>query len=103
MWLALLRDLRDGASMGTIAARFHAGLAQALAKMIDQLAQRHHDTWRRRIALSGGVFQNRVLSEALIEQLESRGLVVLRHIHVPTNDGGLSLGQATVAAARTMA
>jgi len=103
MWLALLSDLRDRAATGVIAARFHAGLAQSIANMIDLLAQRYRDPWCGRIALSGGVFQNREFSEALIGHLESRGLAVLRHAVVPPNDGGLSLGQAAVAAARTMA
>jgi hydrogenase maturation protein HypF len=102
MWLELLRDLRHHVATGVIAARFHAGLAQAMANLADLLAQRHGDACRGRIALSGGVFQNRVFSELLIAGLQSRGLAVLRHRLTPPNDGGLSLGQAAVAAARVM-
>lgn len=103
MWLELLQDMRCHVATAVIAARFHAGLADGLARMVDHLAARHHDVWHGRIALSGGVFQNAVLSERLIGQLESRGLSVLRHARVPSNDGGLSLGQATIAAARAIA
>jgi hydrogenase maturation protein HypF len=102
LWSALLRDLHDGVATGVIAARFHTGLARAIVRMIDHLAALHGDLWGGRIALSGGVFQNVVLSEALLEPLEAKGLHVLRHARVPTNDGGLSLGQAVVAAARTL-
>ncbi|WP_235937561.1 carbamoyltransferase HypF [Marinobacter caseinilyticus] len=103
MWRALLRDLDAGITAGVIAARFHAGLAQALATMVGVLVTRHRDAWSCRIALSGGVFQNAVLSAELVNTLESRGLQVLRHRRAPPNDGGLSLGQAAVAAAQAMA
>ncbi|MCB2040464.1 MAG: carbamoyltransferase HypF, partial [Rhodoferax sp.] len=55
------------------------------------------------VALSGGVFQNRILLEQLVRRLEQAGLAVLTHRQVPSNDGGLSLGQAAVAAARMLA
>ena len=54
------------------------------------------------VALSGGVLQNRVLLEQLLRRLAGGGLRVLTHREVPANDGGLALGQAVVAAARTL-
>ncbi|MGH8282921.1 MAG: carbamoyltransferase HypF [Gammaproteobacteria bacterium] len=102
MWQALLCDLREGVSVGVMAARFHTGLAQAIALMIQHLSTLHDNAWAGRVALSGGVFQNAVLSVELIRRLESRGLKVLRHARVPANDGGLSLGQAAIAAARAI-
>jgi hydrogenase maturation protein HypF len=51
------------------------------------------------VALSGGVFQNRSLFERVCSELRARGLKVLTHRRVPTNDGGLALGQAVMAAA----
>jgi len=53
--------------------------------------------------LSGGVFQNRILLEQVAGRLGAAGLRVLSHRQVPANDGGLSLGQAVVAAARRRA
>ncbi|MDB6142020.1 MAG: hypF [Pseudomonas sp.] len=100
MWRALLADLRSGVTPGVIAARFHVGLAQALVQMVEHLAQQQGDLWAGRIALSGGVFQNAVLSAELIKGLEPLGLQVLRHARVPANDGGLSLGQAAIASAQ---
>jgi hydrogenase maturation protein HypF len=97
MWEALFSDLARGVPVEAIAARFHAGLADAVGGMAADLAARHGvDT----IALSGGVFQNRTLFEAVARGLRGRGLRVLAHRQVPSNDGGLSLGQATAAAAR---
>jgi hydrogenase maturation protein HypF len=97
LWPALLADLRAGVATATLAARFHAGLALAVADLAERLAgARRLDT----VALSGGVFQNRALFERVAALLRERGLAVLGHQRVPANDGGLSLGQAAVAAMR---
>jgi hydrogenase maturation protein HypF len=96
MWLALLRDLVVGTSASLVAARFHAGLAIGLAGMVERVGISGP------IALSGGVFQNRLLLESLIQRIAARGRTVLTHRVVPANDGGLALGQAAIAAARML-
>lgn len=103
MWSALLGDLVLGTPVSTMAARFHKGLARVIVKMVDKVANAHNaDHPLRHVALSGGVFQNKVLLERVSEQLRDAGYSVLTHRRVPCNDGGLSLGQAAVAAAHTL-
>jgi hydrogenase maturation protein HypF len=97
MWTALLLDLDQGEQAWTISARFHAGLAEAVAGVAASLADRYGIG---AVALSGGVFQNATLLEGVGARLRSAGLRVLHHEQVPANDGGISLGQAAVAAAR---
>lgn len=102
MWRALLEDIRSGVATGVVAARFHLGLAEGIGQMVDRLGDRCGARWNGQVALSGGVFQNAVLSGLLVRQLRRRGLEVLVHRRVPANDGGLSLGQAAVTAARLL-
>ncbi len=95
-WSALMQDLKEGVAPGIIAARFHQGLAQAVVETAVRLCQQEGLT---RVALSGGVFQNRLLLERTANLLRARSLTVLIPQQVPMNDGGLSLGQAAVALA----
>ena len=97
MWTALVDDLVRGREAAAIAAAFHTGLAAAVADLAARIARERGITT---VALSGGVFQNRSLFEDCVERLQAAGLQVLFHRQVPANDGGLSLGQAAVAAAR---
>jgi hydrogenase maturation protein HypF len=104
LWEAVLRDLSDATPAGIMAARFHAGLAEALAALAGELAtgsggQRRYDT----VALSGGCFNNRVLLEVLHRRLAARGFTVLTQSLVPAGDGGLALGQVAIGAARALA
>ncbi len=97
LWEPLFDDLLAGTEGALIAARFHLALVAALADLAERLAQRHQlDT----LALSGGVLQNRILFEGLVSRLRARGFRVLTQRQVPSNDGGIALGQAAVAAAR---
>jgi hydrogenase maturation protein HypF len=96
LWPAVLADLEAGTDAGVIAARFHAGLADGLCRLAAEAAAGQGiDT----VALSGGVFQNRTLFQAVSAGLRESGLQVLSHRQVPTNDGGIALGQAVMAAA----
>ena len=99
LWRALLDDLAAGVAPARIAARFHNGLIAALVSTAGALAAaRALDC----VVLSGGVFQNRILLEGVTAGLEARALNVLSPEAVPANDGGLSLGQACIAAARRL-
>jgi hydrogenase maturation protein HypF len=97
MWKALLNDLQQKTSAKIIAARFHVGLAIAIVETVNTLRQQHPI---KQVALTGGVFQNRILLKQVTKRLQSSGISVLTHSLVPCNDGGLSFGQAAIAAAR---
>ena len=94
---ALTDDLRDGCPSGPMAAGFHVAVAQMIADAADRLRQR---SGARRVALSGGVFQNVLLLRLARSELAARGHHVLTHRLVPSNDGGLALGQTVVGARR---
>ena len=94
---AVVEDLAAGAVPGVVAARFHNGVAGLISDCCLLLRERHGLST---VALSGGVFQNLLLLQATIVRLERHGFGVLVQSRVPCNDGGISLGQAVVAAAR---
>jgi hydrogenase maturation protein HypF len=104
MWQALLNDLQHAVATPVMAARFHKGLAIAVTQMVRHVADGIGVVHApRTVALSGGVFQNRILLEQVTRRLTQAGFSVLSHQQVPANDGGLSFGQAAVAAARALA
>jgi hydrogenase maturation protein HypF len=93
---AMADDLAAGTSREVIAARFHNAMAALTEAGCVLLRERHG---LGTVALSGGVFQNLLLLRAVAARLEARGFRVLVHSRVPCNDGGISLGQAVIAAA----
>lgn len=97
LWLAVLDDLQRRTPLAIIAARIHHSLAAATC---DLLLQLQRQTQADRVVLSGGVFQNRLLLETVVDHLRQHALQVLIPRHYPMNDGGLALGQALIAAAR---
>jgi hydrogenase maturation protein HypF len=96
---ALTHDLNHSTPASTISRRFHNGLADILTEATLHVAQRTH---LDRVCLSGGVFLNVILSEALEARLTRAGLQVFTQSQVPPGDGGLSLGQLVVAAASSI-
>jgi hydrogenase maturation protein HypF len=101
MWQAMLNDLAAQTPAAMISARFHKGLAAAVAGLASNILRAQGV--QRTVALSGGSFQNRILLEEVKRRLEADGVKVLIHARVPTNDGGLAFGQAAVASARSLA
>jgi hydrogenase maturation protein HypF len=94
---AIIADLQAGAPLPLIAGRFHAAIA---AMLYEACVSARKATGSNTVALSGGVFQNRLLLTTLLGHLERAGFRAYTNRRVPPNDGGLSLGQAVVAAAR---
>jgi hydrogenase maturation protein HypF len=90
---SLIADVASGVSISKISARFHNGLAEISSKVCVEIRRQ---TKINEVALSGGVWQNMALLDRTMENLQKDGFVVYIHHQVPTNDGGLSLGQAIV-------
>ena len=92
----LLEGTRAGVPAGRLALDFHVTIAHASARIASEICAREDlDT----VALSGGVFMNRLLLQLLTRELKSRGLTVLVPHSVPVNDGCIAYGQAAIARA----
>ncbi|MHC4842688.1 MAG: Kae1-like domain-containing protein, partial [Planctomycetota bacterium] len=91
----IVQDVQEKREAGMISAKFHNTMAEALLEMTRKVRNKTH---LNTAALSGGVFCNRYLTNRLIEALRRDGFNVLYNRVVPSNDGGLSLGQAAIAA-----
>jgi len=94
---ALVKDVMAGVHISKISARFHNGLAECVWKICLKIKS---ETGINEVALSGGVWQNITLLRRTLSLLVNDGFIVYIHREVPTNDGGLSLGQAVIAATR---
>ena len=96
LWKRLIEDASSGVAKSKIAARFHAGVA---AGFVEAAVAARAATGVAQVALSGGVMHNRRLARLLRAGLEAKGFEVFQHRRVSPGDGGLSYGQAAVAAA----
>lgn len=96
----VFRDLytlvRDGTDRADLALGFHLAVADGILEVCKRM---HELSGLNTVALSGGVFQNRLLLTEVTRRLEAAGLRTLCHRQVPPNDGGISLGHAAVASA----
>jgi hydrogenase maturation protein HypF len=97
MLAAVQEEIDKGVATADIARAFHDSIAEVVARMALHVKAR---TGIGVVALSGGCFQNRLLLAASVDRLQRNGFTVLVHRRVPTNDGGLGLGQAVIVAAR---
>ncbi len=97
LFAAVVNDLNCAVPAGIVSRRFHEGFVDVLARTAKLI---HAKIGLDNVCLSGGSFQNVFLLEHLKRRLEAEGLNVFTHSEVPCGDGGLSLGQALVAAHR---
>jgi len=91
---AVVKDVRNQTPAPVISLRFHHTMAEIIAGMCKLIAE---DSGIKQVALSGGVFQNRLLLKLAKAALQKAGFDVLTHHLVPCNDGGISLGQVVIA------
>jgi hydrogenase maturation protein HypF len=94
LFSGLIQDLKDGKTQACMSFKFHSTMAEMVVQMCQRLAS---ESGIGKVALSGGVFQNRLLLRMTVAALKKAGFEVLTHEKVPTNDGGISLGQAVIA------
>jgi len=90
----VVEDLLSGRETGEVSSRFHRTVAEVVAAGCGRIRE---EGGASAVALSGGTFQNLLLMQQVLELLVEKGFTVYRHRRVPTNDGGLALGQAVLA------
>jgi hydrogenase maturation protein HypF len=93
----IVKDIENGFHICKISSKFHQTLVRLFSDLCETIRK---ETELKRIVLSGGVFQNSLLLTGLSETLEKKDFKVFTHRLVPANDGGISLGQAVVAATK---
>ena len=91
---AVVADVLHGVPRAVVAAKFHNAVADLIVGLSRQVRR---ETGLNQVALSGGVFQNRLLLSRVVPALQRHNFELLTHRLVPPNDGGLALGQAVVA------
>jgi hydrogenase maturation protein HypF len=94
---SMIADLIAGVSIPIIAGRFHNTVVDVIVKTADLAREKHN---LNKVALSGGSFQNRILLEKSINRLENHDFEVFTQLTIPSNDGGIALGQLAIAAKR---
>ena len=93
----IVKDIRNGIDKGTIAAKFHNTIISVIFEFANSIRL---NQGINKVALSGGVFQNKYLLEGALEILQKNNFEVYSHSKVPANDGGIALGQLAVASKR---
>ena len=96
----IISDMEKGRSAGEISTVFHNTVIRSVVEAVKKIS---YISGIRKVVLSGGTFQNKYLSEKIINALSGDKYYVYFHNQVPSNDGGLALGQVAVAAARRLA
>ncbi len=88
-----MRPLSKDQTLAEIGGKFHRTVARMVGEMSHLISEK---TGLKGVALTGGCFQNRLLLKMAVEELRKHGLRPLLHQNIPTNDGGISVGQAAV-------
>ena len=94
LWEAIIADLQSGKPKSIMAARFHNSIINISLEICKTI---RNQTGEETVALSGGVWQNKVLLVKSIQKLQSNNFTVLWHHRVPSNDGGIAFGQTCIA------
>lgn len=92
---AIVSDIKKNTELALISAKFHNTVIQAALQTVLKISK---ETGINKVAVSGGTFQNKYLSDYLTQLLEENNFKVFSHSKIPANDGGLALGQLAIAA-----
>ncbi|PYZ97480.1 hypothetical protein CR205_02465 [Alteribacter lacisalsi] len=95
----IMREKSEGKSPDEIALRFHRTVIESCVSVTEKLAS-VHPKLNRKVVLSGGSFQNPILTKGIAAGLQSKDLTVYTHNRIPCHDGGLAAGQLLIAAGR---
>lgn len=93
----ILKDMERGIDTGLISGKFHNTIIQVIFEMVKKISQQ---TGIKKVVLSGGSFQNRILLKKAEDSLRDANFVVFSQLAIPSNDGGIALGQLAIAAKR---
>jgi hydrogenase maturation protein HypF len=93
----ILKDMERGIDTGLISGKFHNTIIQVIFEMVKKISQQ---TGIKKVVLSGGSFQNRILLKKAEDSLRDANFVVFSQSAIPSNDGGIALGQLAIAAKR---
>lgn len=93
----IVNDVNNGVEPGRIAAKFHQTIISVIFETVETIS---NNTGIRKVVVSGGVFQNNILLEGAETKLRENNFEVFSHASIPTNDGGIALGQMAIAAKR---
>lgn len=99
MFRAIVSDLKRNIPKEVISAKFHNTVADFIVATCEHIRNNNEIN---QVVLSGGIFQNRYLLTEVCRKLAARGFAPHFHKRIPTNDGGISLGQAVIANARSL-
>lgn len=94
--LSVISDIKIGKAASFISAKFHNTLASAAVEMVTKISKKYNI---KKVVLSGGVFENNYLLVSAINKLEKADFLVYYNQQIPTNDGGISVGQLAIAEA----
>lgn len=97
LFYLIMKDIKNQVPVSVISAKFHNTILTIILKVVKRLSQ---DSGLKKVVLSGGSFQNCYLLSNSIIMLQEQGFEVFAHENVPTNDGGIALGQMAIAAKR---
>jgi len=93
----MIADLKKGEDISEIAGKFHNTIVQVIVEVAEKMRKQ---TGLNKVVLSGGTFQNRILLEKAEQKLKEINFAVYSQSGIPSNDGGIALGQLAIAAKR---